>query len=90
MVKNFIEMEREARNMMIAWIAAYVAAVVMLFVSGEGISEYAMRNIPLLSPEGFIKTDSILFMLTLVGAVFIIGPIFLIDSIAEYARRRTS
>jgi hypothetical protein len=90
MVKDFIEMEREARNMMIVWIALYIAAVAMLFVSGEGISEYAMLNIPLLSHEGFIKIDSILLMLTLVGMVFIIGPIFVIDSITEYARRRTS
>jgi hypothetical protein len=83
-------MECEARNMAIAWIAAYVATVMMLFVSGGRISEYVMTNIPLLSSEGFIKIDSILFFVTLVGIVFIIGPIFVIDSITEYVRRRTS
>jgi hypothetical protein len=90
MVKDFIEMEREARNMMIAWIAVYVAAVVMLFVSGGGIAEYATANVPILSYEGFIKIDSMLFFLALTATVFIPGPLFVIDSITEYVRRRTS
>lgn len=90
MVKDFIETEREARNMMIVWIALYVAAVVMLFVSGDGIAEHATANVPILSPEGFIKIDSILFFLTLTAMVFIPGPLFVIDSITAYARSRTS
>lgn len=90
MVKDFIDMEREARNIAIVWIAVYITAVVMLFVSGGGISEYAMRDIPLLSPEGLIKIDSILFFVTLVVTVFVLGPIFVIDSIMVYFRCRTS
>lgn len=90
MVKDFIEVEREARNMMIVWIALYVVAVAMLFVSGGGIAERATENVPILSPEGFFKIDAILFFLTLTAMVFIPGPLFVIDSITVYANSRTS
>lgn len=90
MVKDFIEMERDAKNMAIGWILTYIAAVVMLFVSGGGIAESAIANVPLLSHEGFIKIDSILLFLTLVAMVFVPGPIFVIGAIMDYSSHRTS
>ena len=90
MVKDFIEMERETRNMAIAWIIVYFAAVVILMVFGNGIAERATENVPLLSLEGFFKIDAMLLFLMLTAIVFIPGPLYVIDAIGQYARHRTS
>jgi hypothetical protein len=74
--------------MAIGWIVIYIAAVVMLFVSGGGIAEQATVNVPLLSSEGFFKINAILFMLTLTAMVFVPGPIFVIDAIADYVQHK--
>lgn len=51
MVKDFTEMERETRNMAIAWTIVYFAAVVILMVYGNGIAERTTENVSLLSYE---------------------------------------
>jgi hypothetical protein len=90
MVKDFIEMEREAGNMMIVWIVVCVATVVMLFVSGGGMTEHDATNVHILSYEGFIKINSILFFLALTTMIFIPEFLFVIDSILARIHRRTS
>lgn len=81
MESDFTKMRKKRmkmqRNVVIAEIIVYIAAVVMLFGYGGRLAELSTMIVPTISIDGIIKIISIFCFLILAAIVFIPGPLVL-------------
>ncbi len=78
------------RNVVIAEIIIYAAAILIMFGYGGRLAELSGMGVSLISIYGVLKIGSIICLLILVAVVFIIGPIRMAVDIYVYYECRKS
>ena len=66
---------KRERNLLILDVLVYISAILVLFGFGGNIAELTTEQVSLISVDGIVKIVAIIFMVMLVGVVFILGPI---------------